>query len=341
MIFLASCTQYIEEAEAALCPIENQHYISSLVAGHGMSMVVMEDSSLWAWGNNSQGEIGNGATDFVPLPTLIMTNVKMASSAFGRTAAVGFDGSLWMWGNNAGGLYGNGTTEDSLYPVKIMDDVLFVSVGDTHTAIIKVDNSLWVWGAHNQASYLDNMFPRVPTRVMENVIYVSAGFSGHTMAITYDLGLWTWGFNYSGELGIGEVHGNIYLPPVKVMDNVVQVVAGSEITSALTSDGYLWSWGNNQVGAVGDGTRNNQWYPIIIMSNVRYISLTSAITKDDIMWAWGMRIFNDGTSIVYEYPTQVAENVAMMSSMSNALIKTNDGALWLWESAYTLRAFDN
>jgi len=314
-----------------LHPFKNQEYIMSLVTGHGLSMVIMYDGVLWGWGVNSYGELGDGTIENRYYPVRIMDNVKIASSAFGRTKVVTNDGELWAWGNNSRGLYGNGTTEDSTVPVKIMSDVIFVSVGELHTAIIKQDNSLWAWGALEQEIFLDSYFPREPTRIMDDVVYVSAGFSAYTMVVTVDGVLWTWGKNFSGELGIGRgiILEHVALPPVMVMENVVHVFAGGELTGAIKEDGTLWTWGNNNVGGVGDGTRVCRYYPVKIMDDVKYATNSIAISNDGTMWAWGFRDFG-GTHTMDIYPVKIMENVAMVSSLGHTMVITYDGLLWGW-----------
>jgi len=334
LITLTACS-YNSHCEHEQHPFRNQNFIMSLITGHRVSMVIMENGSLWGWGDNSYGAIGDGTTEDRNMPVKIMDDVRMADSAFGVSMAVKNDNTLWAWGDNSRGLYGNITTEDSRVPLKVMDDVIFVSIGGNHVAAIKSDNSLWVWGTTDQYEYYDMFFPRIPTMVMSDVVYVSAGLSGHTMVITEDRTLWGWGINNSGELGIGVCEVRLLpqpreLPPVRIMDNVAQVITGGEITGAVTLDGALWAWGNNQVGGVGDGTNRDRYYPVRILEDIKYMSLTTALTSDGVMWAWGMRIFGYGTETINYYPVKITDSVAMISSMGHTLIKKNDETLWVW-----------
>ena len=87
------------------------------------SGAIKTDGSLWTWGNNEYGQLGNGTTTNSSIPVKIMDNVKMVSLGGRHGAAVKADGSLWTWGNNEHGQLGNGTTTNSSIPVKIMDNV--------------------------------------------------------------------------------------------------------------------------------------------------------------------------------------------------------------------------
>ena len=309
-------------------PFTNQNYIYSLIAGCSMSMVIMNDGTLWTWGENSYGQIGNGTTEYQYMPVRVLDYVIMASNSFGRTMAVQSNVSLWAWGNNSGGFYGNNTTKCSYVPIKIFDNVSFVSVGDFQTAVIKNDGSLWVWGALEQDYYFNIYWPPTPTKIMDDVIYVSVS-SSHAMAITGDGVLFGWGFNFDGGLGIGIVGclDNIWwfehqsLPPVPIMENVRNVVVGLGNTFVITNDGALLAWGENRSGSLGDGTRMHQIYPVKIMDDVSYISLGRAITSDGVLWGWGR---------AHLYPVIMMDNVLLVSSMGQSLAKTYNGDLWYW-----------
>jgi len=319
----------VDPHEDKLHPFRDPTHIASLVMGHGTYMVIMEDGTLWAWVANDYGSTA---------PVWVMDNVKMASSNFDATIAVTKDNTLWAWGDSLGWLIRDGETRRSDVPVKVMEDVIFASLGDGHVGVIKSDNSLWTWGPPSWNDFMEPYFPSTPTLVLENVAYVSVGT--HAMAITEDGALWGWGRNHEGEVGVGvglvegSVDGAWYvpsvsLPPQRIMENVVQVVAGNEFTGAITADGALWTWGNNQVGGVGDGTRTHRFSPVKIMEDVKYVSVHSAIKNDGTLWVWGPSVFP--IQSLELYPVEIMGDVSMISSVGSILIKTNDGVLWVWD----------
>lgn len=330
----ASCARSVPKSETM------QGEVKSIATYYTHSMVVMADGTLWAWGQNYAGQLGDGTTEDRFSPVKIMDDVTMVSTSE-FSMAMKNDGTLWAWGKNDRGQLGDGTTENRLNPVKIMDDVKSVSVSHHafHTAVIKTDGSLWVWGAHLEGSMgngttFNDYYPQVPTKMMENVVSASAG-GNVVMAILEDGTLWAWGPDSEGSLGNGTNTGSIM--PVHIMDNVSYIKANAEFTSAITTDGALWTWGFNQYGMLGNGTRGGEHYsPEKIMDDVIYTDGTKAITADGTLWAWHFSAIldADGNSELKhlsESPTAVMDNVAQVSGSSYfALILMEDGTLWGW-----------
>ena len=100
-----------------------------------------------------------------------------------------------------------------------------------------------------------NVNRRLPVRIMEDVASVFGGLD-FTMAITLDGGLWTFGVNHHGQLGIGEAEPSwdrgVY--PQRILENVMYSAGGASHGLALDGDGNIWSWGRNDYGQLGDGT---------------------------------------------------------------------------------------
>ncbi|MDZ7814466.1 MAG: hypothetical protein U5N86_00215 [Planctomycetota bacterium] len=143
--------------------------IVAISAGFKYNLALCEDGSLWTWGENYFGQIGNGKGEEVyskePLPVRVskpegMGNVLAISTGWFHNLALCEDGSLWAWGNNSSGQIGNGKggEEDSkeLLPVRVrkpegMGDVLAISAGAAHNLALCEDGSLWAWGTTRPA----------------------------------------------------------------------------------------------------------------------------------------------------------------------------------------------
>jgi alpha-tubulin suppressor-like RCC1 family protein len=123
----------------------------ALGGGGGHTCAVKTDGSLWCWGNNFYGQLGDGTYTSRNTPVQIMSS-EVSSVALGgyHTCAVKTDGSLWCWGLNDVGQLGDGTNTSKTTPVQIMSSgVSSVALGYAHTCAVKADGSLWCWGRNN------------------------------------------------------------------------------------------------------------------------------------------------------------------------------------------------
>ena len=123
-------------------------YSQVLSLGYLHSGVIAQNGSLYMWGLNSYGQIGDGTTEdrYKHKPTKILDHVIAVSLGSEYSGAITQDGSLYMWGSNDSGQIGDGTTEDRYKPTKILDHVIAVSLGDLHSGAITQDGSLYMWG---------------------------------------------------------------------------------------------------------------------------------------------------------------------------------------------------
>lgn len=310
---------------------------TAVSAGRTHTMAIKSDATLWAWGNNSQGQLGDGTTTSKSAPVKIMDDVAAVSANGYHTTAIKSDGTLWTWGCNNDGQLGNGTNTSSNTPVKIMEDVAMISADSSRTLAIKTDGSLWAWGSNAYGRLGDGTTTNrnAPVKIMDNVTAVSAG-GYHTMAIKTDGTLWAWGLNSPGRLGDGTTISRI--TPIKIMDHVTAVSAGNWHTMAIKNDGTLWAWGINSSGRLGDGTATNRSLPVKIMDDVVAASAggehSMAIKNDGTLWAWGGNgsgRLGDGTTINRTVPVNVMNNVAVVSAgWDRTMAIKTDGSLWAW-----------
>ena len=257
------------------------------------SAAITKYGSLYMWGYNNYGQLGNGSTTNSYTPVKIMENVAAVSLGDYHSAAITKDGSLYMWGENSDGQLGNGSTTNRSTPVKIMENVATVSLGAWHSAAITKDGSLYMWGYNNYGQLGNGSTTNsyTPVKIMENVAAVSLG-DYHSAAITKDGSLYMWGENSDGQLGNGTT--NNLTRPQRIAVNVQSVELYGSYTTAISKDGGLYTWGYNLNGRLGNGTTTNSYTPIKIMSNVVSSaggSHTIALKKDGTVYTWGTNVY--------------------------------------------------
>jgi len=217
--------------------------------GDQTSAAIKTDGTLWTWGYNDLGQLGNNASGSgqhksSPVQTVSTgTNWKQVAVGNRTVAAIKTDGTLWTWGRNYEGNLGDNSIVHKSSPVQTVSagtNWKFVSVG-LHVAAIKTDGTLWMWGNNTRGPLGDNSTvpkssPVQTVSAGNNWKQVSAGGYYHTAAVKTDGTLWTWGRNDWGQLGN---NGNGYADassPIQTLSagtNWKQVSCGNYFTSGI------------------------------------------------------------------------------------------------------------
>ncbi len=260
---------------AAPLDVTNSRDVRDISAGVLHSLFVTGDEgTVWAMGSSQYGVLGlgndtTGGPSFVP----DFSGVRSVSAGGIHSLALKNDGTVWAWGSNVVGQLGTGSTADSNRPLRVpgLDRVVAISAGLFHSLALKEDGTVWAWG-WNVTGQLgtgqqSGEIGRVPARVvgLSGVRSVSAG-GLHSLAVSNDGRLSSWGWNGVGQLGIGRT-GDIAWTPAEVgITGVAEVAAGGYHSLALTSDGSAWSWGWNYFGQLGTGTTTDSSLPVRLAS---------------------------------------------------------------------------
>lgn len=247
-------------------------------AGYTHSVGIKTDGTLWAWGDNGYGQLGDGTTISKNTPTQIgsANNWESISASGGFTVAIKTNGTLWAWGNNTFGQLGDGTTTNRTTPTQIGTATNWNSVatGEGFALAVKDNGTLWSWGYNNLGQLGDGTTTNknVPTQVgtATNWQSVAAG-SGFSLAIKTNGTLWAWGSNLYGQLGNGTTI-NLSVPTQIGSENDwANVAAGYYHSVGRKSNGILMTWGNNVYGQLGDGTYVNKSTPVAVYDQVQSI----------------------------------------------------------------------
>ena len=283
---------------------------SSVACGVFSTAAIKTDGTLWTWGQNSNGQLGDNTitNKSSPIQTITYgTNWSNVAMGANHVAAIKNDGTLWTWGNNSSGPLGDNTIVAKSSPVQTIAEGTnwsSVACGIGHTAAIKTDGTLWTWG-FNYGGLGDNtnIHRSSPVQTIAggtNWSKVSCGGIYFTAAIKTDGTLWMWGSNAYGQLGDNTV--NSRSSPVQTIaggNNWSQVFCGVLYVVALKTDGTLWSWGANNFGQLGDNTRIHRSSPVQTIAygtNWSQITLggsyhTAAVKVDGTLWTWGRNNF--------------------------------------------------
>ena len=295
------------------------------------------DGSLWAWGYNDYGQLGDGTTMDQHTPVFIGSGYSDVSAEYFHVLALKSNGSLWAWGYNDYGQLGDGTTTNRLVPTFIDSGYIAVSAGHGHSLALKSDGSLWAWGHNNYGQLGDGT-----TTDRHTPVFIGSGYSAiavgsiHNLALKNDGSLWAWGFNSDGRLGDGTTVNK--LEPTLIGNGYSAIAAGGKHSLALKSDGSLWAWGDNYYGQLGDGTNDESVSPRFIETGYSAIAAGNyyslALKNDSTLWAWGQNNqgqLGDGTMTNRSTPTFIDTGYnAIGPGRTHSLALKKDGSLWAW-----------
>ena len=316
---------------------------SIFAVGQHHSLRIMEDGTLWAWGFNRFGQLGDGTTQNRHLPVLVGSGYQEVASTELSSLGLKKDGTLWAWGDNEFGTVGDGTTENRLSPVQIGSDFKKIYSSPWNFYGLKNDDSLWAWGGNDYGQLGDGTITArlSPVKIGDNFNTVVCG-GWNTPQGPYVLGLkndgtvWAWGQNAYGRLGDGGTTDR--LAPVQVGSGFSALAVGGYHSLGLKTDNTLWAWGANDQGQVGDGTATDRHSPVQIGSGFSSIaaggSHSLGIKTDGTLLAWGYNEWGslgDGSNVNRLSPTSISSSFSKVygrEEMSFGL-KT-DGTLWSW-----------
>ncbi|MFA7158542.1 MAG: hypothetical protein WC299_04505 [Kiritimatiellia bacterium] len=374
-----------------------------VAAGGFHSVLLRDDGTVWAWGDNAFGHLGDAPTrvttmwpfrhSSIPLQVISssdgpLTNVIQIAAGYHFTLALCADGTIWAWGSNAFGQLGDGSeepgmekafpfTRQSSTPVKvrgsdrktILNDIVALAAGYQYAAALRKDGTVWAWGSNSggqlgngnttNTSYAVQVKGPGGEGYLTDVRAIAAGVR-HTVALRKDGTLWTWGSNSSGQLGYGTNAPGMFPVQVKgpggsgVLSDVQAIAAGVACTMALKKDGSAWAWGDNTFGQLGDGTRENRSAPVQVKGENGQGSLAgisaiaagryfaAALKRDGTMLAWGFNeggLRGDGTREGSLVPVAVKDSAgsgnlsnitAIAAGSRHILAVDNDGVILAW-----------
>ena len=312
---------------------------------------IKTDGTLWLWGANDQGQIGDNTTTArsSPVQTVAFgSNWKQVIVRGGSittfVAAIKNDGTLWCWGNNTSGQLGDNTLTKRSSPVQTVafgTNWKQVSAGGTDTyqnsAAIKTDGTLWCWGSNASGQIGDNTITSrsspVQTIAFGTNWKQAACGALYMAAVKNDGTLWCWGVNSNGCLGDNTtLSKSSPVQTVTFASNWKQVSCGDNTvnTYATKTDGTLWCWGSNNSGQLGDNTVTDKSSPVQTVAygtNWKQVYAggngCGAIKTDGTLWMWGLNNngqIGDNTIANKSSPVQTINYGNTWKSVSTSLV---------------------
>lgn len=326
--------------------------VIAISAGDQFSLALKSDGTVWAWGLNNVGQLGNGGTVNQNRATATAL-VDITSIAAGQMHSLARkrDGTVWSWGYNLNGQLGDNSTTNRTSPVQVMTAsgpltrVAQVGAGHVHSLALKSDGTVCAWGYNLYGAIGDNTTTQrlvaTPTLGLTDVVAIDGGLY-HSLALKADGTAWSWGYNFNGQLGDGTFTDRRMPVQIAGLANILRITARSNRSMAMRNDGRIYGMGDNTYGAFGSGEVGHRWTPALVpgLENLKAVSAgqfsSLALEEDGTLWAFGQNIYgqlglNSVTNTNIPAVTLILTNVEAISAGAYhaAAVKT-DGTAWAW-----------
>jgi alpha-tubulin suppressor-like RCC1 family protein len=310
---------------------------SQVAAGINHSLGVTSTGIAYAWGDNTNGRLGDGTTTSRLSPVTVVggiTNWSQLSGGNSFSVGLTSTGIAYGWGNNNLGVVGDGTTTSRLSPVTVVGGITNwsqLAAGSGHVLGLTSTGIAYAWGANGFGRLGDGTLTSrlSPVTVVGGITNWSqlSGGQGHSLGVTSTGIAYAWGYNTHGQLGTGNTTSRS--SPVTVVGGITnwsQVSAGTNQSLGLTSTGIAYAWGLNSFGQLGDGTLTSRLSPVTVVGGITNWSRVFAgtqfslgLTSTGIVYAWGYNFFGqlgDGTTVSKSSPVIVVGGITGWSRVA-------------------------
>lgn len=309
-------------------------------------LALKNDGTVWAWGRNNTGKVGDGTITDRRLPVAVSTLTDIVAVAAGgaHSLALKSDGTVWSWGHNAQGQLGDGTTTERRTPIQVpgLSDVIAIAAGGFHSVALKGDGTVWTWGSNSLGQIGDGTQTNRanPTLVTSSYGPVAAvqAVDTATFVLTTEGTVWAFGrFWPSAQSATSSVA--VQVTPTSMP--FVEFGVGGAHGLGIRPNGTLGAWGLNGSGQLGDGTTISPPTPIELSSPSSIVdsdggaSHTLSRTTNGEVWSWGGNSkgqLGDGTTLDRSQPAplSLADIVAASASAASSIAVSIDGRVWTW-----------
>ncbi len=331
--------KYNREELIGLCRLHSTKHIS---VGENHSLI-LKDGQVYSFGNNSYGQLGLGnMVRDMNDPTLIpnLNNIKYISTGFLNSWALNIDEQVYSWGFN----------KYSQLGLEISNDIIQISSGYYHSLVLSFHNEVYSLGNNEfgqlgLGDIINRYSPTLMSKAPNNTKYISTGLN-HSLALTKNGTIYSWGGNELGQLGLGD-YDDRYVPTLvqEAPTNIIQISSGNDHSLCLTNDGHMYSCGDNMAGQLGLGDYNSRNILTLIpdLNNIIQISAggnsSLALSNTGEVYAFGENGYGQLGLEHYNninMPTLVLKmpnNIIQIEAGSNhSLVLRADGHIYVFGS---------
>ena len=228
--------------------------ISATAGGYLHSLALKSDGTVWSWGYNGDGQLGDGTNINRNTPvqvdnTNLNSDVIAIACGYAHSLALKLDGTVWSWGLNDYGQLGDGTNINRNTPVQVdntnlASNIVAITGGGLHGLALKTDGTVWAWGLNSNGQLGDgtNINRNTPvqvdnTNLASNIVAIVGG-GYHSLVLRTDETVWSWGDNYYGQLGNGTNSGSnipVHVVDIDIGRKVIVIAGGVFHSLAITS----------------------------------------------------------------------------------------------------------
>jgi alpha-tubulin suppressor-like RCC1 family protein len=265
--------------------------VIAVLAGGSHSIALKKDGTVWSWGFNGSGQLGDGTARHSSIPHMVagVMDVKAIATGSGHVVALKNDGTVWAWGGNHSGQIGNGAYLNCMTPTQVpgLRNVTAIVAGAYNTSALQKDGTVWSWGFNGmgQLGNGGNERSSTPVRVagLDDVRAIAAG-NWHMAALKRDGTVWAWGSNQVSQLG--KMTASYSFSPVKVsgIANIIDITASVGHTIAIAKNDSVWAWGDAGTGQWGNGiSLNGSVSPVQVSGYNGPITVAAVVNPDTIL----------------------------------------------------------
>jgi len=234
-----------------VCGLEE---ITAVAAGASHSVSLKKDGTVWAWGNNDAGQLGDGTFNVSEFPVKVsgITDVVAIAAGNNHVLVLKKDGTVWGWGNNTLGQLADAASITTPSHLAGLKDVVAIAAGAMHSTVLKKDGTVWAFGYNENGQLGDgstDFSSLVPVKVagLDEIITISSGYH-HTIALRRDGTAWGWGSNSYGQLGNGGINEKSSVPiKIESLSKVRDITAAANRGFAIMTDDSVKTWGDKSV----------------------------------------------------------------------------------------------